>query len=295
MDCEYKGIIAALTTPFENEKLDLEAFKQNIRKYNDTELSGYVIAGSTGEGAYLSDEECIALIRTAKEVSSEYKKIIAGTARESVVNTVELTNQAADAGADSALVCTPHYYKSKMTSEALKKYYVSVAENSQIPLIIYNIPQNTGVSVDQELVSFLLKHPNIQGIKDSSGDLNFFEELIPHIHSTKSFLLGAGNLMVPGLIMGAAGGILRLACVLPKLCTHLHTLFEQKQWDQARKLQLDLVPLNQAVTKKWGIPAAKYALDLLDYNGGPCRLPLLSLTPLAKDEIKKMLQQLNQL
>lgn len=295
MNKPYFGIIAALTTPFKQEQIELERFKNNIMRYNDTDLTGYVTAGSTGEGAFLSDEECITLVQTAKKYASKDKRVIAGTARESVKNTVELTNKAAEAGADSALICTPHYYKSRMTHEALKKYYLSVAEKSQIPLIIYHIPQNTGISVDPNLVTSLLKHPNIAGIKDSSGDLNFFEEVLPQIKPDKAFLLGAGNLIFPTLVMGAAGGILRLASVVPELCTRLYSLYKLNEWDKAKKLQFNLVPLNQMVTKECGIPAAKYALDLLGYYGGPCRLPLLSPSRAEKIQIKAMLQNLKQL
>jgi len=292
MDKSYQGIIAALTTPFKNEQLFPEKLKQNIERYNETDLAGYVIAGSTGEGAYLSDDECLSLVDTAVKSSSKNKIIIAGTARESVKNTVDLTNKAADKGADAALVCTPHYFKSKMTHDALKKFYLSVAKKSQIPIIIYNIPQNTGVWVDQRLVITLLKHPNILGLKDSSGDLIFFEQVCPYLDSESLFLLGSGSLILPGLIMGASGGILRLASITPKLCTELFHLYNEKKWEKAKKIQLDLVPLNQAVTKDYGIAAAKYALDLLGYYGGPCRLPLLNLSPPIKNKIKDLLKKL---
>lgn len=292
MKRKYEGVIAALTTPFKEERIAPDKLKQNISKYNETDLTGYVITGSTGEGPYLSDQECITLVETAKKYSSQDKIIIAGTARESAENTVELTNRAANVGADSALICTPHYYKSKMTHDSLKKYYLSVAEKSRIPIIIYNIPQNTGVSVDKKLIITLLKHPQILGLKDSSGNLTFFEEVFPHLDPESSFLLGAGSLFFPGMIMGVNGGILRLACIVPELCTQLYGYCKEKKWEKARKLQLDLVPLNQAVTRDYGIAATKYALDLVGYYGGLCRLPLLSPSPAVKNEIKNKLKKL---
>jgi len=293
MKKQYSGIIAALTTPFKEEQIYPEKLKENIFKYNETELFGYVIAGSTGEGPYLSDEECLTLVETAKKSSSKDKEIIAGTARESVKNTIDLTNRAADIGADSALICTPHYFKSRMTHDALKKYYLSVAEKSRIPIIIYNIPQNTGVRVDPKLIIDLLKHPRILGLKDSSGDLVLSEQAIPSLNSESSLLLGAGSLILPGLIMGVNGGILRVACMVPELCTKLYDFYKEKKWEKAKKLQLDLVPLNQAVTKDYGMAATKYGLDLLGYYGGPCRLPLLGPSPFIKNEIKDKLTKLN--
>jgi len=294
MKKKYKGVIAALTTPFKEEQIAPDRLIKNIHKYNETGLTGYVIAGSTGEGPYLSDEECITLVKTAKKHSSHDKSITAGTARESVKNTLDLTNRAADAGADSALICTPHYFKSKMTHDALKKYYLSIAEKTRIPIIIYNIPQNTGVDVDQELIISLLRHPQILGLKDSSGNLTFFEEVYPHLDSESSFLLGSGSLFFPGLIMGVDGGILRVASIVPELCTQLYEFYKQKNWEKGRQLQLDLVPLNQAVTKEYGMAATKYALDVLGYYGGPSRLPLLGLSSTVKNEIKNKIKKLQE-
>ncbi len=293
MDTEYKGIFTALTTPFEDDQVHLEKFRENIQKYNQFSLSGYVIGGSTGEFVFLTDEECLSLVATAAKTAADGRKLIVGTARESVHSTVLFTRQAADLGAQAALIVLPHYYKGSMNQAALQKYYETIADRVPIPVIIYSIPRNTGLIPSSQLIIDLSQHPNILGIKDSSGNLSLLQEAGPSMRSGSTFLLGAGGILLPGLQLGASGGILTLGAVVPELCTQLFALFGQQQWEKAVRLQMDMVPLNQAITKYHGVPGAKYALDLLGYNGGPCRLPLLPLETQVKTEIRDILTKLS--
>lgn len=288
----FKGIFAALTTPFIEEKISTEKFKENIIKYNSYDLAGYVVLGSSGESVYLSDEESEKLVRTAKEAASQDKKIIVGTARESTKITIEFSNRMADLGIDAALIRTPSYFKSRMGKEALKKHYLTIADQSKVPVIIYNIPRNTGVSVDSELLIELSVHPNMAGIKDSSGDLAFLGEVIPRVEPHFNFLLGAGGIILSGFLLGAVGGILAMADAAPAQCAKLYNLFLEKKMEEAFKLQRDLIPLNKAVVHTLGIPALKYSLDLLGFYGGPPRLPLLPLDEKGKKEMEAILNKL---
>jgi 4-hydroxy-2-oxoglutarate aldolase len=293
MKTEIKGVFAALTTPFKEDRIYLDKFAENIRKYNNFDLAGYVIGGSTGEGVYLTGDEILSLARVAKDTAAPGRKLIVGTARESTTNTLALTNQAADLGVDAALIVLPHYYKSLMHSEALKKHYLTIAENTKVPVIIYSIPRNTGITPDPELIIELSQHPNILGVKDSSGNLSLLEEAYPRMASGSTFLLGAGGLLLTGLSMGVGGGILTLAAVAPDLCAQLYRLHCDNKQDEAKKLQLDLIPLNQAVTKDYGVPGAKCALDLRGYYGGPCRLPLLPVDEKERIVIQNLLTELD--
>jgi 4-hydroxy-2-oxoglutarate aldolase len=288
----FQGIFAALTTPFDGEDVSREKFRENIRRYNRTGLAGYVVLGSTGEAVFLSDEESENLVTEAKASASPGKKIIVGTSRESTRWTIEFTNRLAELGADAALIKPPYYYKSRMSQEVLKNHYLRIAEKSKMPVLIYNIPQNTGISVDPPLVIDLSRHPNIAGIKDSSGILANLVEVIPCVRPGFAFLLGAGSILWPGLLLGASGGILAMAAAVPELCVRLYALFCQGNLEEARKLQLDLAPLNKALTQTIGIPAIKYALDLLGYYGGPPRLPLQPLRENERTQILEMLRQL---
>jgi len=292
LEKEYQGIYSALTTPFENEMISIPKFRENISRYNNFDLAGYVIGGSTGESVYLSDDECVELVKTARETAGPEKKIIAGSDRESTRNTVEFTNRLADLGIDAALVCLPHYYKSLMTPEALKAHFLTLADKALIPIIIYSIPRNTGINPPADVLISLTQHPNILGIKDSSGNLSFCEEVIPYKRPGTVYFLGAGSIIFPGLIMGASGGILTLAAVAPDLCTQLYKLYQGNKWDEAKQLQSDLVPLNHAVTRDHGVPAAKFALDQRGYFGGSCRLPLLPPTDAVKQKITQILENL---
>lgn len=293
MSVEFKGVFAALTTPFKDDQIYPDKLKENIEKYNSFDLAGYVIGGSTGENVYLTDEEILSLTQTAKDTAAPGKKIIVGTARESTKNTLDLTNKVADMGVDAALVVLPHYYKSLMHSAALKNHFTVIGDRAKVPVIIYSIPRNTGIIPDPQLIIELSQHPNILGIKDSSGNLNLLEEAYPYMAPGSTFLLGAGSLLLTGLFKGTSGGILTLAAVAPDLCAQLYQLSRENKQEEAKKLQLDLTPLNQAVTKDYGVPGAKYAMDLRGYYGGPCRLPLLPLPEKDQRVIKNLLARLN--
>jgi 4-hydroxy-tetrahydrodipicolinate synthase len=289
---DFQGIFAALTTPFIGEKISCEKLGENIKKYNRTGLSGYVILGSTGEAVYLKDKESEQLVAKARASAANGKKIIVGTARESTALTIEFTNRAAALGADAALIKPPYYYKSQMNEAALRDHFLRVAERSRLPVLLYNIPQNTGISISPKLVLELSLHPNIAGIKDSSGNLANLIEVRPQARQGFAFLLGAGSLVWPGLLLGASGGILAMAAVVPELCAKLYALLRAGRTEEAKKLQLDLVPLNKILTQTMGIPAIKHALDQLGYYGGPSRLPLQPLKGNEKKQVEFQLEQL---
>jgi 4-hydroxy-2-oxoglutarate aldolase len=292
MEEKFRGVFAALTTPFVGGSVAGEKFRENIRRYNGTGLAGYVILGSTGEAVFLNEEESERLLAEAETSVSPGKKIIVGASRESTQLTIEFTNLAAEHGAHAALIKPPHYYKSRMSQEVLKDYYLRIAEKSKIPVLIYNIPQNTGISVDPPLVIELSRHPNIAGIKDSSGSLANLVEALPEVGPGFAFLLGAGSIFWPGLLLGASGGILAMAAAVPELCVKLYTFYCEGRVEEAKKLQLALAPFNKALTQTLGIPAIKYALDLLGYYGGPPRPPLPSLKENGKKYIEQNLKKL---
>ena len=292
MHSDIKGVFAALTTPFAGDEISPQKLRENIQKYNRIDLAGYVILGSTGESVYLSDEESEKLVQSAKESAAQGKKIIVGTARESTKATLEFTNRMAELGIDAALVRTPSYFKSLIDKKTLMTHYLTIAEKSKVPVLIYNIPRNTGISVESDLMIELSKHHNIVGIKDSSGNLSSLGEAIPHISPQFNILLGAGGLFLQGLLLGAQGGILALAAVAPDHCIKLYNLFLEKKLEEAHKLQLELIPLNKALIQVYGIPGIKYALDLIGFSGGSPRLPLLPLDQKGKKNIRFLLNEL---
>lgn len=291
MDNNFRGIFAALTTPFVKGEISPEKLKENIRKYNAFDLSGYVVLGSTGECVYLSDYESEKLVKAVKDTAAAEKKIIVGTARESTKITLEFTNRMAAFDIDAALIRTPGYFTPSMTREVLKKHYLSIADKAKVPIMVYNIPQYTGVSVDIPLMVELSYHPNVVGLKDSSGNLIFASELIPRVDPSFAIFLGAGSILLPGLITGASGGLLRLASVAPAECANLYKLYQEGRIEAARKIQINLIPVDKEIAKTMGIAGLKYALDLLGYYGGEPRLPLLPLDESEKEEMKNILNK----
>jgi 4-hydroxy-2-oxoglutarate aldolase len=289
---DLRGIFAALTTPFVGNDVSPEKLKENIERYNSTGLAGYVVLGSTGEAVFLSDPESERIVAEARASAAPGKRIIVGTSRESARWTIDFTNRMADLGAQAALVKPPHYYKSAMTGDVLLDYYVRVADKSKVPILIYNIPQNTGVAVEPSLVIELSRHPNIAGIKDSSGHLVNTVEAIPGVRPGFVILLGAGSVLWPGLLLGSSGGILAMAAAIPELCVDLYTHYREGRVERARKLQLALAPLNKTLTRTLGIPGLKYALDLLGYYGGPPRPPLPRLTKSGREQVRQNLEKL---
>jgi 4-hydroxy-2-oxoglutarate aldolase len=292
MTHKFRGVFAALVTPFDRDEVSSEKFLENILKYNNFDLSGYVILGSNAECVYLSDGESEQLVKTAKEAAAPGKKVIVGTARESTKLTIDFTNRMAELEIDAALVRPPSFFKARMTSEALKKHYLNLADHSNVPILIYNIPQNTGISLDSRLIVELSQHPNIAGIKESSGSLAILGEVIPKIRPGFCYLMGAASVFLPGLILGACGAILALANLAPGLCTRLYKLCLEGRKEESLKLQLDLVPLNKAIMETYGIPSIKYGLDLLGFYGGQPRLPLLPVEEKGKAEIAHLLRKL---
>lgn len=296
MTIRLQGIFPALLTPFgggpRDEDVDYGALAGNVASLNATGLAGYVVMGSNGECVSLSWGEGLELVKTARAAAAPGKLLIAGTGQESTTLTIDFTNSAADLGADAALVRPPGYFKSRMTREALKRHYLALADAARIPIIIYNIPQNTGVVIEPSLVVELSAHPNIIGLKDSSGSLANIEEIVRRVPEGFSCLVGSGSLILPALVMGARGAILGVANAAPRHCVQIYELFRGGRFEEAAARQLNLVPLNKAVMETFGIPGLKYAIGLIGQKGGRVRAPLLPLNQDGETLIAKLMSEL---
>ena len=290
MSKPLEGVYAALTTPFAGDEIATDKLRGNIEKYNQTNLSGYLVLGSTGESVSLTDGESLRLVEAVVAAARPGKKILVGTARESTKLTIAFTNRAAEFGMAAALVRPPCYFKTRMTREALRAHYLALAEAAKVPILVYNIPQNTGVPLDTQLVIELAAHPNIIGLKESSGSMGFLGDVRPYVPRSFHYFLGSGHILYPGLEMGADGAILAVANAAPELCAEIFRLFQAGNKDDARRLQLDLVPLNKMLVEVYGIAGLKHALDLRGYYGGPARLPLLPIEDKAKRDIAALLK-----
>ena len=279
-----------IATPFtDNGSLDLGHLKQNLQRWLDTGLAGFVVMGSNGEFIYLEDREKLDLLEAARSAIPEHRLMIAGTGCESTRATVNLTRRAAEMGADAALVITPHYYRSRMDGRSLVAYYQAVAESSPIPVLLYNMPANTGIDMAVDSVTTLAQHPNIIGIKDSSGNLVKLGEIIRSVPPSFQVLAGSASFLYPALALGAVGGVVALANVAPQACLAIYDSFRVGDLAAARSTQLRLLSPNAAVTSRFGVPGLKAAMDFLGYYGGPPRPPLLPLGEKDREAVRSVL------
>jgi 4-hydroxy-2-oxoglutarate aldolase len=284
-----KAIYPPLTTPFKNDEISYQDLKSNINRYNQFNLSGYVVGGSNGEAVFLTADEKLKLISTVREHASAEKQLIAGTGLESIKDTTELTNLAAEEGADFALVITPHFFKNEMTNKAFVNYYTAVADAVKIPLIIYNVTKFTGVNISFEAIAQLSEHQNIAGIKDSTTNVDQLRQTIKNVRKDFVVLAGTGSVLLPALIEGAKGGVLALANVAPAECISIFGLFNDEKLTEAENLQSILIPVNQAITSTYGAAGLKAAIDMVGFYGGNPRNPLEPLNEIKKNELKNIL------
>jgi len=289
---KLSGVIPPIATPFEKGNLALDRLKENFNKWNKTGLSGYLVLGSNGEAVYLNEKEKMKVMEASRESIPESKVMIVGTGAESTQETIRFTHQAAKVGANFGLVVTPSYFKGSMRPQILYDHFVAVAESSRIGILLYNVPQFTGINLDAEVVAKLSFHPNIVGIKDSSGNIGQLNDII-HL-SSKGFavFVGSAPVFFPALCIGAAGGILAVANPAPEECVQILSLYHQGKMAEATASQNRLTPLAKAVTVKYGIGGLKMAMDLTGYFGGDPRLPLKKPGKEAEEELKKLLAQM---
>uniref|UniRef100_A0A8C3MX13 4-hydroxy-2-oxoglutarate aldolase, mitochondrial n=1 Tax=Geospiza parvula TaxID=87175 RepID=A0A8C3MX13_GEOPR len=270
------GIFPPLATPFSpTQEVDYGQLEGNLRRYARIPFRGLVALGSNGEYPYLASRERVEVVSCVRRALPRDRLLLAGSGCESTQATIELTVSMAEAGADVALVVTPCYYRGAMTTAALIHHYTEVGDASPIPVVLYSVPANTGLDLPMEAVITLAQHPNIIGIKDSGGDITRMGLMV---HKTRQedfqVLAGSAGFLLASYTVGASGGVCALANVLAG------------QWQEARDLQHRLIEPNTAVTRRFGIPGLKKAMEWFGYYGGPCRAPLAPLSPAQVEELR---------
>ena len=284
-----KGCFPPIPTPFNGQgRIAHDRLELNLEKWQTTPLAGFVVLGSNGEAVLLREQEKLAVWETARAAIRKDRLFIAGTGCEATAETLELTEKAARCGADAAMVVTPHYYKGKMDHRALLAHYSFLADRSPIPIVLYNVPANTGVDMTGETMIALAEHPNVIGAKDSSGNIVKIGEVASVTQGRFQMLAGSGGFLLAALAVGAVGGVMGLACVAPNLVAEIVSSFEKGDREKAREIQGRLISVNASVTTRFGIPGLKAALDILGMYGGPVRSPLLSLRKPEKEELQRV-------
>lgn len=275
-----KGIFGPVITTFDRRgELDLDAFGANLKAHIAAGLDGVVVAGSTGEAALLEESERLRLVEMARSVIPASRQLIVGTGAESTKACVRRCREAAERGANACLVVAPHYYSNAMSNAALQAHYERVADESPIPIMLYNIPKYMHFRLEPELVARLAEHDHIVGMKDSSGDLETMAKYLlvqsPHF----GVITGHGGTWLKALNMGVVGGILAVALFAPELTLEIARLVAARQEPEASEAQRRLTPLALEIVGRMGIPAVKVAMQRVGLHGGPVRLPLLDSSP----------------
>jgi 4-hydroxy-2-oxoglutarate aldolase len=287
---DFSGVFAALTTPFAaDDSVAIADLKKNIHRYNATGLAGYAVQGSTGESVLLSRAEWDSVLVAAKEAASPQKRLLAGTGVESTAETISRGKRAAELGYHAALVKTPYYYKPMYKPDVFIAHYRRVADASPIPVLLYSVPQFTGISLEAPEVAVLAEHPNIIGIKESSGHVQRVAEMVAATPASFQVLTGGAGVLLPSMTVGAKGAILALASALPEKCAELYDLTRRGQSETARELQKNLLRASKLIVAELGIPGVKFVMDQRGYSGGLPRLPLQPPADSAKRRVLELL------
>jgi 4-hydroxy-2-oxoglutarate aldolase len=282
------GIYPPITTPFDEQgEVFYGALARNLDRWQGYDLAGYVVLGSNGEAAYLSEQEKRRVLEQARSSIPSDKLLIAGTGCESTRATISLTVDAAQIGVDAALVITPHFFP--LNADRLLGYYHAVADASPVPVVLYNVPKFTHADMDADTIARIAAHPNIIGIKDSGGNITKIGDTIRQAGPDFQVLAGSAGFLFASLALGAVGGVVALANVAPQQAIDIHHLCEEGRWSEAAALQRRMIPVNNAVTARFGVPGLKAALDMLGWYGGPVRPPLTNLSEGERDTLRGIL------
>jgi 4-hydroxy-2-oxoglutarate aldolase len=292
MSLNLNGIIAALPTPFGHDgEVDHDKLKSNLEHWNQTELRGYLILGSTGEFPHLTTDEKLAVIETVRGAMSPEKLLLVGTGELSTRQTVEMTRRAHELGADCGVVVTPFYYKKVLDDEHHEAHYARIADNSPMPIMIYLIPQFAGVYLMQETVARLAEHPNIVGLKESSGDLTALKDLFRELKNSEfSVLVGSPAILTQGLNAGCAGAVLAVGALAPNTACAIEQAYNHNNYERAEELQKRLAALAR-VTAASGIGHLKAAMDAVGLYGYLPRSPMPIPTDEERAGIEKAIEE----
>jgi 4-hydroxy-2-oxoglutarate aldolase len=274
MSKPFAGVIPPVVTPFKNDELDLEGFKANFIQWNKVPLGGYLVAGTAGESPHLSAGEKERLFAAAREVISNDRVFLAGIGAQSTRDSIKLAKIAGAQGADYALALTPFYFRGQMTGEAWEAHYRLLADNSPIPVVIYNGTPSSGLNISPDTVARLAEHANVAGVKCGAGDLAQLRKFVRLTPEDFVVLTGAAAIYYPALCMGVDGCGAAVGNLAPATMIAMERAFKEGDHARARELQDLITPLGGMVTKRWGVGGLKLAMDLAGRCGGEVRMPL---------------------
>ncbi len=286
----FEGAGTAIITPFNENGVDFEKFGKMIDWQIESGIDSLVVGGTTGEGSTLTDDEHKEVIKFSVERANGRVPIVAGTGSNDTDYAIELTKYAASVGADAALVVTPYY--NKATQNGLIKMYGAIADASDIPLILYNVPSRTGVNIAPKTLAVLADHPNICGLKEASGDISQIVEEFSLIGDKIDIYSGNDDQIVPVLSMGGKGVISVLSNLLPAETSNMCKLFFDGKAKEAAAEQIKMLPLINALFSEVNPIPVKAAMAAMGYCEDSLRLPLTPMEDAHRvvmfDEMRKL-------
>ena len=286
------GVFLPVTTPFDSVTGDVAPimFRDNLRRWCEEPIDGIVLFGSTGEGALLDEDEKVRLTEFARDVVPAGIALVAGASAESTRATIRQSKELAAAGAEYMLTHAPWYFGPHLPVAALLDHYRAVADASPVPLLVYHMPKYTKVTIDPGLMGELLRHPNVAGLKDSSGDIKRFADYTDAAPKDKALFVGNGTLLYTALELGGSGGVLAVADFAPAECAEIARAFREGDTARAGRIQERMSTAHREIVATWGAVGVKEALDQLGWAGGPPRPPLRPLDEAARRKLAGVLR-----
>lgn len=287
----FKGVATALITPFkENGDVDFCALGRLIEWQIEEGINALVICGTTGEKATLNDQEHCDVLRAAVKFAKGRVPIIAGTGSNDTAHAVWMTKEACKIGCDGVLVCTPYY--NKTTQEGLVEMYNVIADASDVPVIVYNVPSRTGVAIEPSTYKEIAKHPKICGVKEANGDISKIAQTLSILGGSLPMYSGNDDQIVPIMSLGGVGVISVLSNLCPRLTVQITDLALKGNYKEAAKLQLKLIPLINALFSEVNPIPVKAAMSELGFCNNKLRLPLVPMSAPKKENMLKIMNEL---
>lgn len=287
----FKGAATALITPFKNGKIDFEAFENLIEFQVESGISALVVCGTTGEASTMDYEEQLSCIKFAVEKAKGRLPIVAGTGSNCTKKAIYLSEKACELGADALLIITPYY--NKATPDGLINHFTKIADSVKKPIIMYNVPARTGVSIPLEVYKVLSDHENIVGVKEASGNLSGIASLLAECGDKLAVYSGNDDQTLPILALGGSGVVSVVSNILPHKMQDLCNRFFERDIDSACEIQLQLLDIINAMFCEVNPIPIKYAMSLMSLCSDELRLPLTVPCEKSKAKIREILKCYN--
>ena len=288
MSKKLSGIAAPISTPFVNQEVSYDQLRSNMQQYSKTGLAGFFALGSNGESMFLTESEKLKVLEVVLQEKADHQLVMAGAGYESTRQTISFSKQVAEMGADFVSILTPSYFKKRLTDDAMIGYYTDVADAVPVPVVAYNAPGFTGMTLTAKVVEVISRHPNVIGMKDTSkGNMSTY---LSAAGNDFDILSGTISTLFESMLLGAKGGVVSLANAFPAPCCELYEACKAVDLNKARRLHYMLIKLNKSVSGSFGVAGVKYASEVAGYHGGDPRKPLLPITAEGRQSIRKAIE-----